>query len=55
MRAAGKGTCWVRGPALVTSRFLDKLSFQTGKLRLGEVRSLQACLLWPPWHVSSPP
>ena len=51
----GKALVGRRGPVLIISCFLDKLSFQMGELRLGEVKSRQACLLWPPWCVFSPP
>ena len=51
----GKAPVGRGGPVLIVSCFLDKLSFQMGERRLGEVKSRPACLLRPPWHVSCLP
>lgn len=51
----GKAPVGRRGPVLIISCFRDKLSFQMGERRLGEVKSRPACSLWPPWRVSSLP
>lgn len=52
----GKTLVGCRGPVLIISCFWTKLSFQMGNCRLGGgSKSRQACLLWPPWCVFSPP